>query len=167
MKPSPMTHRDYAPLLARADASGDHAHRMQRACDLLWDAFAAQGLSWIGFYEKVQGKDEMLLVCRRDKPACSPIGLHGMCGRGWSTRRPILVADVATLGPNYIACDPRDRSEAVIPCLNPDGSCWGVLDADSHDLNAFGPDDIRGMTELVERFGLSSPPQDRPQTLVL
>jgi putative methionine-R-sulfoxide reductase with GAF domain len=162
-----MTHRDYAPLLARASAQGDRAQRMQRICDLLWDAFGSRGLSWIGFYEKAEHKDELVLVCRRDKPACSPIGLHGMCGRGWSTRRPILVGDVATLGPNYIACDPRDRSEAVIPCLNPDGSCWGVLDADSYDLSAFGPADIRGMTELVERFGLSTAPAVRAGTLVL
>lgn len=159
--------RDYAPLLGVASPNGNRVARMQRVCDLLWGAYSSRGLSWIGFYAKVPDAEQMVLEVRRDKPACSPIGLHGMCGRAWSERRPILVADVATLGANYIACDPRDRSEAVIPCFNPDGACWGVLDADSHDLAAFGPGDVSGLTALVEAFGLSVPASPRPAILEL
>ena len=162
--------RDYAPLIARAAREGrtlPRAQAMQLACDLIWDAFglASPGLtrnnqptriSWIGFYEKA-ATDEMLLVCRRDKPACSPIGLHGMCGRSFLDSRPILIHDVATLGANYIACDPKDKSEAVVPMFNPDGTCWGVLDADSYEVGAFDDADIAGMTLLAEALGLSRP----------
>lgn len=164
----PAARRDYAPLLAVASpAAGTPQARMQRVCDLLWGAFACRGLSWIGFYAKDPERDQMTLVVCRDKPACSPIGLHGMCGRAFRLRRPVIVADVSTLGDGYIACDPRDRSEAVVPCFEPDGSCWGVLDADSHDRAAFDKDDVAGMTALLEAFGLSTPPQPRPDLLVL
>ena len=99
----------------------------------------------------------MLLHARRDKPACSPIGLQGVCGRAWLEKRPVIVADVATLGEAYIACDPKDRSEVVIPLFEPDGSCWGVLDADSYEVGAFGDLDVGGLTRAVERMGLSTP----------
>lgn len=133
---------------------------MARVCDLLWDAFSADRLSWIGFYTigGASGEpDQMLLAARRDKPACSPIGVFGVCGRGWKERRPVLVADVATLGPNYIACDPRDRSELVVPMLNADGTCWGVIDADSHETHAFDEHDAEGVATLCESAGLSAP----------
>lgn len=136
--------------------------RMKLVCDLIWDHFgldqpARPAYSWIGFYEKVIGQDEMILVARRDKPACSPIGLFGMCGRGWKEARPILIPDVSTLGANYIACDPKDRSEIVIPIMNPDGSCWGVLDGDSHELNAFDENDVVSLTKLLRLADLGAP----------
>jgi putative methionine-R-sulfoxide reductase with GAF domain len=145
---------------------------MRQAVDAFWEALGsevpgARGVSWIGFYIKVEGQDEMVLAERRDKPACSPIGMHGMCGRGWQDRRPILIANVRTLGPNYIACDPKDQSELVIPCFNADGSCWGVLDADSYDLDAFDDRDVASLTAAIEQLGLSVPPRERPTTLRL
>jgi putative methionine-R-sulfoxide reductase with GAF domain len=155
--------RDYRPLLDRlsslpADAS--RAGRMRAVCDLIWEAFGLgraerPAYSWIGFYEKTSGLDEMILVERRDKPACSPIGLHGMCGRGWAECRAILIDDVATLGGNYIACDPKDLSEIVVPVINADGSCWGVLDGDSYERAAFDERDVAGLTAMVSAAGLS------------
>lgn len=160
--------RDYSGVLAAVRdfrATGKHAEvdrerAMKVACDLLWDAFHAKGLSWIGFYG-IGGvnnePDQMTLLARRDKPACSPIGLHGCCGRGWKERKAIVVDDVRTLGPNYVACDPRDQAELVLPMLEADGRCWGVLDADSFDTHAFDDHDVRGMTALVEMLGLTAP----------
>lgn len=133
---------------------------MQAAVDAFWDLLAPTGVSWIGFYLKTAGKDDMVLGPRRDKPACSPIGLHGACGRCWRERRPLIVRDVATLGSGYIACDPRDRSEVVVPLLEPDGACWGVLDADSYEVGAFEEADARGLAEAVEVIGLSAPPRE-------
>lgn len=153
--------RDYTEVLSLAAAApatppATREARMMQAVTLLWRAFADKPLSWIGFYEKVAGAEEMVLVCREPKPACSPIGLFGMCGRGWKERRPLIVADVRTLGPDYIACDPRDQSELVLPVMNDDGTCWGVLDADSYDLDAFDEHDAACMSRALELMGISA-----------
>jgi putative methionine-R-sulfoxide reductase with GAF domain len=157
--------RDYAPLLARLAAHGprpvltDAVAReaaMSKLITELWEAFKDQHLSWIGFYAKVDGADEMVLVCREPKPACSPIGLHGMCGRGWQERRSIVIQDVRTLGENYIACDPKDQSEVVVPVLNADGSCWGVLDADSYAVAGFDEADAAALGALIEGLGIGA-----------
>lgn len=166
-----VVNRVYAPVLAKARSSGTREARMKRAIDLLWDHFskpihtpaqtpdephAHPAISWIGFYTKVEGADEMVLGYCRDKPACSPIGLHGVCGRCLKDKKSIIVADVATLGPNYIACDPLDKSELCVPLLNDDGTCWGVLDADSYQVGAFEERDVQGMTSMLQRFGLTT-----------
>lgn len=135
---------------------------MAAAVDVLWDVLAPTGVSWLGFYIRPVGRDEMILGARRDKPACSPISLDGMCGRSFLARRPIVLKDAKTLTSGYIACDPNDRGELVIPLLEKDGSCWGVLDLDSHDPDAFDDRDVRELTSLVESIGLSSPTETRP-----
>lgn len=131
---------------------------MQSLVDLLWSALHPRGVSWIGFYEADRsGAAQMILRARRDKPACSPIGLHGACGQSFLGRRAIVVRDVRELGAGYIACDPLDQSEVVVPCLRADGEAWGVLDADSHRLGAFSDDDARGLQLVLEAAGLSAP----------
>ena len=97
----------------------------------------------------------MILGPRRDKAACSPIGLHGMCGQAFTLRKPLLVRDVAELGKNYIACDPRDRSEVVLPLFDESGTCWGVLDLDSHELGAFDDTDVEGLQSVLQSAGLT------------
>ncbi|MFN9993986.1 MAG: GAF domain-containing protein [Phycisphaerales bacterium] len=158
--------RDYEAVLATAkrEFSGefirdesDRVRAFERCIALLWDAFKNQHLSWIGFYDKVVGTDEMVLVCREPKPACSPIGLHGMCGRGWMEKRAIVIQDIRTLGENYIACDPKDKSELVVPVMNADGTCRGVLDADSFEIAGFDEHDAEEMSRLLELTGVSAP----------
>jgi putative methionine-R-sulfoxide reductase with GAF domain len=138
-----------------AEASGGHLEA-EALVDLLWSHLAPTGVSWLGIYLVDPAASEatrLVLGPRRDRPACSPIGLHGVCGRCVRQRRPILVEDVSTLGPDYIACDPRDRSEIVLPLL--DGAiCWGVLDLDSHAPGAFGPADEQGLLAVLEAAAL-------------
>ncbi|MEK6703716.1 MAG: GAF domain-containing protein [Planctomycetota bacterium] len=181
-----VVNRVYAPILARARSSGGLDARMKRTIDLLWDHFKkplhepqlaeAQAhdhpsISWVGFYTKTgkdgSGPEEMVLGYCRDKPACSPIGLHGVCGRCWRDKLPVLVDDVATLGKDYIACDPKDKSELCVPLLNDDGTCWGVLDADSFEAAAFNERDVQGMTMLLRRMGLTSKTYGEDETLRL
>jgi putative methionine-R-sulfoxide reductase with GAF domain len=134
---------------------------LQPLTDLLWEALAPRGVSWIGFYlidretplNAARREGAMLLAARRDKPACSPIGLHGVCGQGFLEESARLVEDVGLLGPSYIACDPRDRSELVLPIYRA-GECWGVLDADSHEVACFGDGDVQGMTRVLLAAGL-------------
>jgi len=149
--------RDYTPLLAALKPGANDTETMQRTVDALWLAFASQGWSWVGFYLVTQGNpSEMILGPRRDKPACSPIGLHGCCGRSYLSRRPLVVRDVKVMGAEYIACDPRDVSEVVVPCLNPDGTAWGVLDVDSFNLGEFDETDALCLQRLLRHVGLSA-----------
>ena len=134
----------------------DRASRMQAFVDAIWPHLANTGVSWIGFYHRDPSDPaQMLLAARQPKPACSPIGLHGACGRSLRSAQPLVVRDVAELGAGYIACDPRDRSEVVVPCLQGPGVAWGVLDADSHDLASFGPADADRLAGLLRQAGLS------------
>lgn len=168
---APTVNRVYAPLLAKARVTGSRDARVKKVIDLIWDRFSEPmhpatetegevhrhpAISWVGIYTKVEGSDEMVLAYCRNKPACSPIGLHGVCGRGWRERACVVVHDVATLGENYIACDANDKSELVVPLLGEDGTCWGVLDVDSHEVGAFNERDAAGMGALMQRFGLTT-----------
>ncbi len=131
---------------------------MRLLTDILWDALHQASVSWAGFYlHDPTDPEALILGPRRDKPACSPIGLHGACGQCFLSRQTVIVPDVAALGANYIACDPRDRSELVLPCLGPDGSPWGVLDLDSYDVGAFDQRDADSLTRILEIAGLSTP----------
>lgn len=150
--------RDYSKMTAalRGASGGDADSRMGRFVDAAWDALSGQGVSWIGFYFKDEGAETMTLGRRRDKPACSPIGLHGVCGRGWREERSIVVRDVRVLGPDYVACDPRDQSEVVVPLFDSAGRCTGVLDADSFDVGAFTEHDAKELARLLVACGLTT-----------
>lgn len=123
--------------------------RMKAVVDALWTHLSPQGVSWVGFYLPDETDNGLILGPRRDKPACSPIGLHGMCGRAFLERRPVLIEDVSTLGENYIACDPADRSEVVVPALGSDGKPWAVLDLDSHQVGFFTRADVTGLEQVL------------------
>lgn len=119
--------------------------------DLLWEGLRGTGVSWLGIYlvdPAAPSESRLVLGACRDRPACSPIGLHGVCGRGVTTRQTVIVEDVRTLGSSYVACDPRDLSEIVLPLGSPEP--WGVLDLDSHEMRAFGTEDARGLASLIE-----------------
>ncbi len=131
--------------------------------ELLWQHLSGTGVSWLGIYlaDPVPGHGagpakQLLLGARRDKPACSPIGLHGVCGQCLMRERGLVVRDVLDLGDAYVACDPRDRSEAVLPLRGASG-VWGVLDLDSHEVDSFSEADLEGLDRAVVAAGLGSP----------
>jgi putative methionine-R-sulfoxide reductase with GAF domain len=126
------------------------AERMQAAADALWEHLSPIGVSWVGFYLPEPGGGSLLLGPRRDKPACSPIGLHGVCGRALRERRPVVVEDVRELGGSYIACDPADRSEVAVPLLDASGRPWAVLDLDSREVGFFSQQDAEGLRLVLE-----------------
>jgi putative methionine-R-sulfoxide reductase with GAF domain len=135
---------------------------MRAAVDAIWTHLAPTGVSWVGFYLPVPTADqadgasiELVLGPSRDKPACSPIGLHGVCGQGFTGRTTRIVADVADLGENYVACDPRDRSEIVLPVFRPRSiQCIAVLDLDSHEVGRFSALDAEGLAGVLAAVGL-------------
>lgn len=123
--------------------------RMQNIVDAIWSEFGQhRPVSWVGFY--LLGSGEMTLGPRRDRPACSPIGLHGACGAAAQSGRTVVVRDVRELGDAYIACDPHDLSEIVVPIRNRDGHVVGVLDIDSYRVGAFGEPDRVALERIAE-----------------
>jgi L-methionine (R)-S-oxide reductase len=129
---------------------------MRGFVDAAWETLSCSGVSWVGFYIDVPDAPEgerMVLGPRRDKPACSPIGVHGACGRCLLSGVPLVVRDVSELGANYIACDPRDRSELVVPC-RAGGRIWGVLDVDSHEVGCFSDADAAAAQEALRAWDL-------------
>ena len=156
--------RDYEIIAHRITPQPDRAETMRLLVDRLWEALSSQGVSWVGFYTKDPNGDQMLLGPHRDKPACSPIGLRGVCGQSCVRIEPIIVRDVAELGSNYIACDSDDRSEVVVPLLESDGTCWGVLDLDSLEVGAFDDRDVEGLSRVLAAAGIRVP-ASRPPTV--
>lgn len=150
--------RDYERIAALLRPSAEREAAMQSVVDALWDGLHSDGISWVGFYTLDAAADQMTLGPRRDKPACSPIGLHGVCGQCCRGGRAIVVRDVRELGENYVACDPRDRSEVVVPLFDERGGCWGVLDLDSHDVGAFDDHDVAGLERVLSRAGFRTRP---------
>ncbi len=131
---------------------------MTAVADVLWEALSATGVSWVGFYidhPDEPGDRRLVLGPHRDRPACSPIGLHGVCGQALVQRRCRIVDDVTALGDAYVACDPLDRSEIVVPLGAGDAAPWGVLDLDSREVAAFGADDETGLRDVLRAAGLA------------
>ena len=137
-----------AALAAAIQPGATLPERMQIIADEIWREFGEhRPVSWVGFY--LLGSGEMTLGPRRDKPACSPIGLHGACGAAALAGKTVVVRDVRELGAAYIACDPRDLAEIVVPIRGRDGRVVGVLDVDSHSVGAFGETDRLALEQIV------------------
>lgn len=152
-----MAERSYQALAQSIKAAGSRQERMKAVVDALWEGLRDKGVSWVGIYvEDPDAIDQARLVLGpcRDKPACSPIGVHGVCGQTYRFRSARIVNDVAKLGDDYIACDPSDRSEVCVPLLDDSERCWGVLDLDSHDLGAFSEADEQGLRLVIKAAGL-------------
>lgn len=103
-------------------------------------------VNWTGFYMWHDG--ELRLGPFQGLPACLRIPLgQGVCGTSASQRQALVVGDVHEF-PGHIACDPRSRSEIVIPLLR-EGRLLGVLDIDSPELNRFDGEDLKGLKTLM------------------
>jgi len=133
---------------------GSAEQKMETVTNILWEGLKEKGLAWVGFYKITDDKKEMLLACRQPKPACSPIGLHGVCGKAWKERKAQVVADVHALGGEHIVCDPNNLSEVVVPVLEKDGECLYVLDLDSGELGSFSEEDVKGLEMVLKGAGL-------------
>jgi len=129
--------------------------KMAAVVDALWASLKDCGVAWLGFYAIAGDRETMILRSCTPKPACSPIGLNGVCGRGWLERRTQIVPDVHALGEAHIVCDPLNLSEIVVPLINEDGSCDAVLDVDSRELDAFGEADDEGLARVLRAAHLT------------
>lgn len=109
-----------------------------------------RGYFWTGWY-RVNGA-ELVLGPFQGPTACTRIQKgQGVCGTAWERGSTVVVPDVEEF-PGHIACDPRSRSEIVLPVRDADGQVVAVLDIDSDRKNAFGEEEQEFLEALVQRI---------------
>jgi L-methionine (R)-S-oxide reductase len=93
------------------------------------------GYFWIGVYFCC--KDRLVLGPFQGPPACVFLSLDGgVCAACVREEKSIIVPDVHAFA-GHVACDPRSRSEIVIPLFDSRTGIRGVLDVDSDRPDAF------------------------------
>ena len=105
---------------------------------------------WVGFY--LPDEDGSLKVGPYQGPvACLRLAPgRGVCGEAAAARRTVVVPDVGAHR-DHIACDPRSKSEIVVPVL--DGErLVAVLDLDSDRLDAFSDLDKAQLESIARRL---------------
>ncbi|MCP4546892.1 MAG: GAF domain-containing protein [bacterium] len=109
-----------------------------------------QGFYWVGFYLL---KDERLVLGPfQGTPACVFLTCgEGVCGSCVERRAPIIVDDVRDF-PGHVACDPRSRSEIVIPCFDDTGDLRAILDIDSDQPHHFDEIDLEFLQRIEEQI---------------
>lgn len=103
---------------------------------------------WVGFYLV---KDNTLVLGPFQGPvACTRIAKgKGVCGTSWERNEVIIVEDVDKF-PGHIACSSLSKSEIVIPLLNSNKECVGVLDVDSDTYATFDKIDEKYLKQIIE-----------------
>jgi len=103
---------------------------------------------WTGFY--CLNKGELLVRSYQGPLACQVLEQNkGVCWAGINGKMTIIVPDVHKF-PGHIACDPRSRSEIVVPVYDKKEKITGVLDVDSSFLNTFDETDAEYLEKIVE-----------------
>jgi GAF domain-containing protein len=106
---------------------------------------------WTGFY-RVCG-DRLIVGPYIGTVGCLQIEIgRGVCGTAAKLGETVIVPDVHEF-PGHIACDPKSKSEIVVPVFGPERELIAVLDVDSDQLDAFDDDDARGLQRIVRLFG--------------
>ncbi|MBI4348234.1 MAG: GAF domain-containing protein [Elusimicrobia bacterium] len=142
----------------------DRGKIMQHIVDTLWETFGETGaFSWCGFYLPSPDGKQLVLGPSRDKPACNPIAMHGVCGKALATAATQVVPDVKALGDAHIECDPKNLSEIAVPVFGPDGKPFAVLDVDSYEAGAFDDLDQRWLERIVRPLESSPAPRQHDE----
>jgi GAF domain-containing protein len=145
--------RAYAELKGHSDAIlegiDDDVTAMATMAALVHHAF---GYLWTGFYRVVVPGQLLRVGPYQGSLGCLDIAFgQGVCGAAAAEMETIVVADVDKY-PGHITCDPRSRSEIVVPVLDRRGDLIAVLDVDSDRLDAFNAEDQQGLERLVSWF---------------
>lgn len=115
-----------------------------------------RGYFWTGWYRVKDG--ELVLGPFQGPSACTRIQKgNGVCGTAWERNETVVVPDVDEF-PGHIACDPRSKSEIVIPIHDDQGAVIGVLDIDSDRKDAFDEEErsfLESAVKLIEPFSLT------------
>jgi GAF domain-containing protein len=101
---------------------------------------------WTGFYLH-DGQGILRVGPYQGPVACQVLAGGGVCLQAVQTQGPVVVDDVHAF-PGHIACDPRSRSEIVIPWIA-EGEVAAVLDVDAAEPGRFSADDVAPLSRIV------------------
>jgi L-methionine (R)-S-oxide reductase len=109
------------------------------------------GHLWTGFYLLTR-PDLLRVGPYQGTLGCLEIAVgKGVCGTAASEGRTVIVPDVHAF-PGHISCDPRSRSEIVVPVWDARNHLLAVLDIDSDAPATFDAEDQRGLESMVRWF---------------
>lgn len=130
--------------LALIDGERDWLANLANLAALVYER--VERLNWAGFYLMRGG--ELVLGPFQGRSACVRIAVgRGVCGTAVAEVASQLVRDVHAF-PGHIACDPRSRSELVVPVVV-GGDVVAVLDLDSDRPARFDEADQEGLEAFV------------------
>ena len=110
------------------------------------------GHLWTGFYRVVVPGRLLRVGPYQGTLGCLDIEFgKGVCGTAAARGETVVVEDVEAF-PGHITCDPRSRSEIVVPVFGPRRELIAVLDIDSDRVAAFDDEDRVGLERLVRWF---------------
>jgi L-methionine (R)-S-oxide reductase len=111
-----------------------------------------ESFSWTGFYLLQNG--ELIVGPYQGPLACQLLEKNrGVCWSGINKQKTVIVPDVSKF-PGHIACDPRSRSEIVIPVWDKKKRIIGVLDIDSNNLENFDETDSLHLESIASLINL-------------
>lgn len=109
------------------------------------------GFLWTGFYRVVAPR-KLLVGPYQGSLGCLEIDFgRGVCGTAAETGEPVIVDDVL-LHDNHITCDPRARSEIVVPVFDASKELIAVFDVDSDQPGNFSEVDRIGLEQILAWF---------------
>ena len=110
------------------------------------------GHLWTGFYRVAEPGRLLRVGPYQGTLGCMEIEFgKGVCGTAAAEGRTVIVEDVAAFA-GHITCDPRSRSEIVVPVFNKAGELIAVLDIDSDTPSSFDEHDGEGLERAVDWF---------------
>ena len=107
---------------------------------------------WVGVYLLNADENELWLHNYVGKPtthAKIPVG-EGICGTAVAQGENVNVPDVSAVD-NYIACDPRVKSEMVV-LIRAGDDIFGQIDIDSRTAAAFTDDDDLAIQSVADKL---------------
>ncbi len=106
-----------------------------------------KSFSWTGFYLLSDG--DLIVGPYQGRLACQVLEKNcGVCWTGINEERTIIVPDVHKFH-GHIACDPKSRSEIVVPLRDRQNNITGVLDVDSEIIGNFDETDSDHLEEIA------------------
>ncbi len=134
------------------EASMPTSEKLQSICEMLQEL--VPHYDWVGFYiVDRENLRELVLGPFTGEPTEHvriPFG-KGICGQAAETGEVFVVQDVAKEG-NYLACSLHVKSEIVVPVFR-GGKLVGELDIDSHQPEAFTPEDTGLLQKVADMAG--------------